>query len=179
MAVVEFRKPRFTLFLLFWWFAEIWISALCWWFFLSEEEPLLGRSLPRVHIAFNIIGGIVYIFISSVFMFWPYRYGHCMLAKRRRQRISIGVLFVYFFRDSPCWFIELYVLWTHGFVSEIQGISFMLTAITWSIGTLIVWYRYMWTMAKYFQSIYGDEDAGIERYATPALQQGIGANTTR
>lgn len=35
----------------------------------------MGEDLPRTHIAFCIIGMIVWLLIASVYVYWPYRYG--------------------------------------------------------------------------------------------------------
>ena len=163
--MVEFRKPRITLFLLFWYFAEIGVSVLCWWFFYSREQQLLGTIIPNTHIAFNACGGAAYLLISAVFMFWPYRYGHCMLVSKRRDRFTTGIFIVYFLRDLPCWIIEFQVIWKHGFMSEIQGISFIVATITFAFATFVVWFKYTWRMAKYFQEMYGHMEGAEARYA--------------
>jgi hypothetical protein len=87
---ISYRVPRATLVLLHWHFLQIIISGFNWRFFISKETSLLGESIPRIHIAFATIGLILYVFVASVVIYWPYRYGQLMLDKHKRNRLMFG-----------------------------------------------------------------------------------------
>lgn len=150
------RFPRLSLLVLFWHPIVNGLSAFNWLFFVSDETNLLGSQLPRAHIAFNAIGAVVYMMISSVLIFWPYRYGAFMLGKTRRNRLSLGSILVYFAHIMPCWIIEFSIVWNHGWFSVLQGSSFILLTMSFIVETLVVWFAYMWFMAGFMQSSYGN-----------------------
>jgi len=164
---IEFRQPSMPLFFLFWYLAEISLSILNWWFFLDVEKQLLGTTVARTHLAFNLVGGFSFLLIAAPLMFWTYRYGHRMLTKRRRNRFSLGVLIVYLLRDLPIWIIEFRIVWIHGFMVEIQGVSFIATTMTFLVATVVCWFKYAWRMAKYFQIMYGYMDDPQQRDLQP------------
>lgn len=150
------RLPRLSLLVLFWHPIVNALSAFNWLFFTSNEINLLGSQLPRAHIAFNVIGAMVYLVLSSVLVYWPYRYGAFMLGKSRRNRLSLGSILVYFAHILPCWMIEFAVIWNHGWFSILQGASFILLSMSFIVETFVVWFAYMWFMAGFMQVSYGD-----------------------
>lgn len=150
------RVPRLSLLILFWHPVVNAISAFNWLFFTSDETNLLGSQLTRAHIAFNVIGALVYLILSAVFIFWPYRFGAFMLGKTRRNRLALGSILVYFSHILPCWMIEFAVVWNHGWFSVLQGTSFVLLTMSFIVETVVVWVSYIWHMAGFMQANYGN-----------------------
>jgi hypothetical protein len=153
---ISYRVPRATLVLLHWHFLQIIISGFNWRFFISKETSLLGESIPRIHIAFATIGLILYVFVASVVIYWPYRYGQLMLDKHKRNRLMFGTALVYFLHTLPLWIIEFDIVWSYGWFSVIQGVSFIFTTISWVLETLGVWYAYMWHMSSFMHNNYAN-----------------------
>eukprot|EP00658_Telonema_sp_P-2_P060915 TRINITY_DN49697_c0_g1_i1.p1 TRINITY_DN49697_c0_g1~~TRINITY_DN49697_c0_g1_i1.p1 ORF type:complete len:171 (+),score=25.97 TRINITY_DN49697_c0_g1_i1:335-847(+) len=149
------RLPRFTLFLMIWHVAIIILCFLNWRFFMSAEESMLSQQLPRIYLGFNIIGVLAYVFAGSLLMFWPYRYGAFMLPKNRRNKLMMGVAVSYFSHILPIWLMEFVVIWNFGWFNLIQGASFVLLTMTWSLETLGVWYMYVWQLSGYLDRHYG------------------------
>eukprot|EP01059_Diplonema_ambulator_P035212 TRINITY_DN8206_c0_g1_i1.p1 TRINITY_DN8206_c0_g1~~TRINITY_DN8206_c0_g1_i1.p1 ORF type:complete len:187 (+),score=15.08 TRINITY_DN8206_c0_g1_i1:39-599(+) len=149
------RAPRASLFLLYWYFMECFMSFMAWWWFYNKERSLLGDTLVVWHLVCNIIGATLYVFIGSVLMFWPYRYYHQMLASSRRNRIMAGVYTIFFSRDLPCWFMEFWVLWKYGWIHILQGISVLLTTCSFGFGLIMCWLIYTWKLAKYLEQHFG------------------------
>ncbi len=150
------RAPSFALFVLQWHFVQIGISGFNWRFFVGNEESLLGVSTPRIHLAFCIIGLLVYLFVASVLIYWPYKYHASMLPKNRRNRLMLGSVLVYFTHVLPIWIIEFGILWTYGWLTLMQGIAFIFITVSWIVETLGVWYGYIWYASGFLQKNYGD-----------------------
>lgn len=159
--VYSLRGPRLSLFLLHWHFVQIFICGFNWRFFVSKEESMLGTNLPRAHVAFNVMGLLAYLFVASVFIYWPYRYGSYMLRKRRRNLLMLGSIIVYFIHVLPCWMIEFSIVWSYGWFTLIQSVSFLFLTISWILETVGVWIAYMWHMAGFMNNNYGKTPFGL------------------
>lgn len=149
------RLPRLSLFALLWHFILIIICSFNSRYFMLDEESMLGQAVPRIHMAFNIIGFLAYVFVASVLIFWPYRYGAYLLPHSRRNRMLAGIAVVYFLHVLPCWMMEFAVVWVYGWFTLLQGTSFILLIITWIIETVIVWLGYIWHMSGFINRNYG------------------------
>eukprot|EP00754_Rhynchopus_humris_P044059 Rhum_TRINITY_DN3758_c0_g1::Rhum_TRINITY_DN3758_c0_g1_i1::g.11955::m.11955 len=149
------RVPRASLFLLYWYFMEVFLSFMAWWWFFGRERSLLGESIVVAHLACNVIGAVLFVFVGGVLMFWPYRYYHQMLPSSRRNRIMAGVYTIFLVRDFPCWLIEFWVLWKFGWLHVLQGISVLLTTVSFALGLLICWLIYTWKVAKILEHQFG------------------------
>ena len=154
------RLPRFTLFLMAWHAALIIVCFFNWRFFMSAEESMLNQQLPRIYLAFSIIGTLFYVFGGSLLMFWPYRYGAFMLPKNRRNKMMIGVALSFFSHVLPLWIMDFSVIWLYGWFSLIQGASFILLTITWGLEMIGVWYMYTWQLSGYLDRHYGKSAFG-------------------
>eukprot|EP01061_Rhynchopus_euleeides_P032806 TRINITY_DN54608_c0_g1_i1.p1 TRINITY_DN54608_c0_g1~~TRINITY_DN54608_c0_g1_i1.p1 ORF type:complete len:186 (+),score=55.21 TRINITY_DN54608_c0_g1_i1:193-750(+) len=152
------RAPRASLFLLYWYFMEVFMSFMAWWWFYSREKALLGDSLVVGHFVCNVIGSVLYVGIGSVLMFWPYRYYHQMLASSRRNRIMAGVYTIFLSRDLPCWLMEFWVVWKHGWIHVLQGVSVLLTTVSFGLGLVMCWLIYTWKLAKYLEHQFGSSE---------------------
>ena len=98
--------------------------------------------------------------IASLLMFWPYRYGQFMLPKTRRNRLSGGIGIAYFTHVVPCWMMEFSVVWTYGWFTTLQGVSFICLTLTWALETVYIWAAYMWFMAGFMNNRYGNTKFG-------------------
>ena len=121
---------------------------------------MLGRNLPRFHIAFDVIGLLTYLLVASVLIYWPYRFGAYMLPKTRRNKLMLGAAIIYFFHVLPLWFVEFTIVWNYGWHTLIQSVSFLFLTFSWVVETLGVWYAYMWHMAGFMNKNYGNTKFG-------------------
>ena len=153
---ISYRPPNLALFILQWHFIQIFLSSFNWRFFVSSEESLLGQSVPRIHLAFCIIGLLSYVFVASVLVYWPYKYHSSMLPKNRRNRLMLGSAVVYFTHVLPIWIVEFNILWTFGWLTTMQGVAFVFITISWIVETMGVWYAYMWHMSGFLNKNYGN-----------------------
>ena len=149
------RAPPVTLFLIFAYSAQFLLSALNWWWFVSKERALFGASLVDAHLAFVCIGTVVFTFLASPFLFWPYRYGRQMKPRSIRNAIISCIVIVFFTHDFPLWLIEFWMVWQFGWIYEVQGISIILLTITTAWGTFCVWLAYSWKLSKLLQVQFG------------------------
>jgi hypothetical protein len=152
---ISLRGPNVSLLLLHWHFFQMLVAGFNWRFFVSKEESLLGAATPSLHLAFCVFGLLVFALFASVLIYWPYRYGSFMLDKNKRNRLMIGSALVYFFHVLPLWVIEFDILWSYGWMSEVQGVSFCFLSVSWIIETLGVWYAYIWHMSGYMNKNHG------------------------
>jgi hypothetical protein len=156
-----FRAPRLTMFLLHWHFIQVIVCGFNWRWFISKEESMLGPDLPRFHIAFDVIGLLSFLLVSSVLIYWPYRYGAYMLPKSRRNKMMLGLAIIYFFHVLPLWMVEFSIVWSYGWFVLIQSVSFVFLTISWCVETVGVWYAYIWHMSGFMNRNYGTTVLGI------------------
>ena len=149
------RAPHFTLTLLFFYFAEGTICLWNWWWFIKAESNLFGSNLVNAHIGFNVMGALLFVFFSSPFLFWPYRYTNQMPPHSRRNSIAICMYTVYFLHDLPLWMMEFWVCWKYGWIHVLQGLSLVLLTFSAGYGTFAVWFTYTWKLSKFLQRYYG------------------------
>jgi len=173
------RSPQSALFLLYWYFIEIFISFMAWWWFMDRERALIGDTLVDWLVAFNAIGAVVYILIGSVLMFWSYHRMHCLKRSCRRNRLFGGVALVFLFRDLPCFLIEFWIVWKYGWMHILQGISVMLTTFSFSISLLMVWFIWAWKAAKCLELNYGEEQRLIAKPAGQSTMEELPAQGSR
>jgi hypothetical protein len=149
------RPPRVPLVMLFTYFAQFWICGFNYWWFISSEEPLFGKGLVQAHLTFNLIGGVTFIFLTSPFLLWPFRYGSQMPKRSRRNAILLCINIVFFFHDFPLWCMEFWTVWRYGWMFVLQGISLFLLSFTTTIGFFCVWLSYAWRVSKILQRYFG------------------------
>lgn len=162
-----FRLPRFSLFLLVWHAIVLTFTFFNWRYFVSEEESMVENTLPKVHLAFNIVAVLAFVLLGSVLMFWPYRYGAFMLPRNRRNKLLYGVSVSYFSHVLPLWIIELIIIWNYGWFVMIQSISFILLTMTCILETIAVWHFYIWHMSGYIHRTYGGTRFGLGYSSVP------------
>lgn len=151
----SWRMPSVPLMLIFMYFCNFFLTGLNYWWVVSFERRLFGDTLVDAHLTFVILGSVIFIFIGSPFIFWPYRYGQQMTAKSRRNCIFFGVASAWLTHDFPLWLIEFWIAWQYGFLFELQGICLMVLSISTAVGAFTVWLGYAWKMAKACQRYYG------------------------
>jgi hypothetical protein len=149
------RPPRPHLLFLFYYFAQYFICALNWWWFVSYERALFGDDLVNAHLGFNVIGCISFALFASPFMFLPYRYGQRMSPRERRNSTIVCIVQVFVLHDFPLWLMEFWMVWQWGWIHELQGISIILLTSTTAVGFFGVWLGYPWKMSKVLQTYFG------------------------
>ena len=144
--------PPAHLILLFFFFIEYFVAIIHWWFFVNFEQALFGEDIVDVHLAFNIIGSVIFIFFASPFLFMPYYYRDQMEYKIRRNSTVFAVGLSWLFHDLPLWFIEFWIVWNFGWIHLIQGLSLILISLAFAVGFFSVWLGYAWKMSKFLQT---------------------------
>jgi hypothetical protein len=104
---------------------------------VRHQNETLGTRIVTVYLAMSIIAALVYLFVSSVFYMWAWRYPEPEeIAKRRR---IYGVIINLIFSDFPIFLIEVQIVWDVGFVTGLQGTSFIFTCMSMLYSALRVW----------------------------------------
>ncbi len=146
------QLPPVQLLLLFFYFFEYFIAIVHWWFFVEYESALFGSNVVDAHLAFNIIGSIIFFFLGSPFLFLPYYYKEQTEYKIRRNSTVFAVGLSWLFHDLPLWFIEFWIVWNFGWIHIIQGLSMILVSIAFAVGFFSVWLGFAWKMSKVLQT---------------------------
>ena len=149
------RLPKVQLAALFLYFMQYIIIILNWWWFVSYEVPLFGSALVRAHIAFAVMGSILFILIASPFLFWSYRYSNQMPPKTRRNCFFFAVGVAFLTHDFPLWLMEFWMVWQFGWMHVIQGMSIFLLTFTTLVGLFSVWLGYAWKLSRQLQHYFG------------------------
>jgi len=149
------RIPHLSLTLLYFYVAEGTVCLLNYWWFIKYESNIFGTMLVNAHVGFNVLGTLVFLFVSSPFLFWPYRYANQMPPQSRKSSIYFCLYTIYFLHDFPLWAIEFWVVWKYGWLSVIQGVSLLLLTFAAAYGTFAVWLSYAWKCSRTLQYYYG------------------------
>ena len=147
--------PPFHLALLFFYFVEYLIGIVHWWFFVEFESALFGTAVVNAHLAFNIIGSLLFFLVASPFIFMPYYYRDQTEYKVRRNSTVMAMGISWLFHDLPLWFIEFWIMWNFGWIHIIQGLSMILVSISFAVGFFSVWLGFAWKMSKLLQTHFG------------------------
>eukprot|EP00756_Hemistasia_phaeocysticola_P001865 Hpha_TRINITY_DN11291_c0_g1::TRINITY_DN11291_c0_g1_i1::g.167373::m.167373 len=126
---------------------------------IRYQDEQFGVNTPRAYVTFVVITLVVYISISGVCFFWAQFY--CKDdregRKKRRSRVHLGMFFIYFLSDTPLFFLDLRIVYYHGWQEEIQGITFVLKLLSWLLGTFFVWFIYMYRATKWLHKKTGGD----------------------
>jgi hypothetical protein len=144
--------PPFHLCMLFFYFIEYFIDVVHWWFFIEYEQSLFGSTVVQAHLAFNIVGCIIFFVVASPFLFMPYHYGKQMEYKIRRNSTVVAIAVSWLFHDMPLFFIEFWIIWNFGWIHVLQGLSMLLIGIAFAVGFFAVWLGYAWKVSKVLQT---------------------------
>eukprot|EP01065_Artemidia_motanka_P035358 TRINITY_DN43282_c0_g1_i1.p1 TRINITY_DN43282_c0_g1~~TRINITY_DN43282_c0_g1_i1.p1 ORF type:complete len:230 (+),score=77.67 TRINITY_DN43282_c0_g1_i1:64-690(+) len=155
-----FRLPNKELWLLYWYGTQCPVGLMTWWWSFSRRRDMLGDGLVNALLVLNIFGTIMFYLFGAALIFWAYRFQYLMVASSRRYRCVLGIACSFLPRDLPCWFIELWVLWKHGWFDELQGISFLFTNVSFWCGLISCWLTYTWRLARLCENRFG---TGVRR----------------
>lgn len=109
------------------------------------------ESLKSPYLAFCIIGMITYVFCGGPLFFFSYKYARDK--KTQTTKLRIGIVAMYFMSSLPLWIMELWLMYNNmAVVSVLDGMVFSLSFVSWSIGTIVVWFIYMWEISRFLQS---------------------------
>lgn len=59
---------------------------------------------------------------------------------------------MYFTSVLPMYCLQFFVVYRHGILYVLDGICFALLLISWMVGTLVVWFSYMYQVARFLQT---------------------------
>jgi len=144
-------------FLFFWYMANVIITMSNYVAWVRFQDDLFDVSLRNTYVAFVAIGMTMYAGPSS------YCFVRSIMLEReglqnerdKEQRdylLTLAVMFVYFSSDLPLFVVQYIIVFNYGYFSIIQSLSFLLTVISFVLGSYLVWTNYMWSAAKYLQT---------------------------
>lgn len=172
------RFPKLPLVLLFIYFMEYWITGMNWWWFVAFERALFGDNIVNAHIAFCVIGSILFVLFASPVLFWAYYFRAQMPPRTRRNCLIFAMSIAMLFHDFPLWLMEFWFVWQFGWIHILQGVSICVLTVTTGFGLFAVWLGYTWKVSKFLQRYYGSASyslggpMGGTAIANPALALG-------
>jgi hypothetical protein len=127
--------------------------------FVRFNQKELGPELVTAYLAFSIGGALSFLFVSSIFYMWAWRYPEPEeVAKRRRIR---GVVMNLFIVDFPMFIIGVNVVWyMNGLSNPVQSTNFVWSMLSMCYSILRVWTFYMVKIVRQTRSSPADGGDG-------------------
>ena len=123
--------------------------------FWIRFQAFLPQDYRNAYIAFCIIGLIGYATIGGPSFFISYKYG--ATHHSRVTKLQLGVVAMYFTSTLPMYCLHFYIVWLYGILYVLDGICFVLFLFSWLIGSIIVWFSYMYQVARFLQNQTGSD----------------------
>jgi hypothetical protein len=126
------------------------------------NEPLYGADFLRAYLAFTILGGIVYTFVSAVAWLWAAKY--VSDNSDRVVKTAIGVMAMFLFHDLPCFIMEWHAILCCGWRNGFQGFVFIVQILSFTFSFVFAWLSYCYLVAGWVNSSFGDgwSSAGLK-----------------
>jgi hypothetical protein len=116
--------------------------------------------------------------IVSVGLFWTfigpalvYVAKYAGTQKDRNKWLTIALLVAFAFTDLPMFMCDITIVYYYGWVSAVQGISFVIRLISGFLGAVVTWFIYMWRLSKLLHEQIG----GMEETASFGSRKNDGA----
>ena len=138
----------FALIFLYWYGMLSILAIINYVSYIRQQYRHFDRNedVINAYLAFCILGMICYAGITGPSFFQAHKYATTY--KARNRQIQLGLLAIYFIETFPMFFIELYLVYFFGIGTVIQGMLFFLQFMTVVVGSIMVWFIYMWRVAK-------------------------------
>jgi hypothetical protein len=118
--------------------------------FWVRFQDFLPQDFKNGYIAFCIIGFIGYAVVGGPSFFISYKYG--ATHHTRITKLQLGVVVMYFSSVLPLFWLEFYITYKHGILYVLDGICLGMFLISWVVGSLVVWFSYMYQVARFLQN---------------------------
>lgn len=116
-----------------------------------QDDNIVGATIREAYLAFTIIGFAAYVFGAGPLFFYAYKYAANQKAGAVKLRLGIAV--IYFFSSLPIFVLEVAIAYSNlTIVNVLDGMVLVLTLCAWSFGSVVVWFIYMWEVARFLQS---------------------------
>lgn len=116
-----------------------------------QSDYVVGQVVREAYLAFAIIGFAAYLFGAGPLFFFAYKYATSQ--KSGAVKLRLGIAIIYFFSSLPIFCLELAIAYSNQkIVHVLDGMVLVLTLIAWSFGSIVVWFVYMWEVARFLQS---------------------------
>jgi hypothetical protein len=116
-----------------------------------QDDAIAPLELRNTYIAFCVIGLAVYAFVAGPMFYYAFKYGPSK--KSRSAKLRVGLVSMYFASTFPLFIMELYMIYTNGAILNVlDGMCFVLLLISWATNSIVVWFIYMWMVARFLHS---------------------------
>ncbi|ORC92296.1 uncharacterized protein TM35_000045100 [Trypanosoma theileri] len=148
------------------------IANYCAW--VCYQDAVLGSSIVNAYLAMSIVAAVFYLFVSSVFYMWAWRFPEPEEVSKRRR--IYGILVNLLFSDIPLFVIEVKICWIVQFANGMQGTSFVFTCISLMYSAVRVWIFIMIKLIKVRAPMVGAQPqfAGVATYSGGGSRQNGG-----
>ncbi|KAF8289872.1 hypothetical protein TcYC6_0010150 [Trypanosoma cruzi] len=124
------------------------INILNWIFYIRYLRDEVEEGVIAAYIAFSVIGCILFFLLASPLIYWTYARASEIPQKNRRNVLCIGIGLCFFFHEFPLGWIEIYLVWYHGWRSILSSISLFIVWLCFTIGFFSTWLGYTWYLSK-------------------------------
>ncbi|RNF01318.1 hypothetical protein TraAM80_07063 [Trypanosoma rangeli] len=153
--IVKRVTPDSHLLVLFLFAITYCVNILNWVFYLRYTDDKVDDALIAAHLAFSVIGCILFFLFASPLIYWSYVGASEMMPQTRRNTSCIAVSLCFFFHDLPVGWIELYLVWLHGWRSILSSVSLFIVWLCFAVGFFGSWIGYIWFLSRRLQFYYG------------------------
>jgi hypothetical protein len=146
------KNVPFSLLFLFFHGAVCVLATFNYSFWMRFQNNLVvGEIVRQAYLAFTIIGFTAYVLGAAPLFFYSYKYAASQ--KSGAVKLRLGIAIIYFLSSLPIFALELAIAYSNQkIVSVLDGIVLVLSLIAWAFGSLVVWFVYMWEVARFLQS---------------------------
>lgn len=146
------RNVPFALLFLFWHGTLCVLAIFNYSFWMRfQDDSIVESNVRDAYAAFAAIGMISYTFAAGPLFFYSYKYGSTKKSRAVKLRLGCGI--IYFTSSLPIFILELWIGYNNRrIVHVLDGMVLVLSFMSWALGSLIVWFVYMWEVARFLQS---------------------------
>uniref|UniRef100_A0A7S1IBJ2 Uncharacterized protein n=1 Tax=Eutreptiella gymnastica TaxID=73025 RepID=A0A7S1IBJ2_9EUGL len=133
MKLMHMKVPL-NIFCLYWWTTGHIVKLWHYSAFVRHEASIYGAS-SKLYLLFLILSIALFVVFSSMCFLWSTRQKVDRATKVRKM--LLGITIMYLFSDLPIFIIEFLAAFHFGWHHLLQGVNFLLTGITWVLGSFI------------------------------------------
>lgn len=115
-----------------------------------QNTAIVDSGVQDAYLAFSIIGLAAFAFGAGPMFFFSFKYG--ATNKARAGKLRLGIVIMYLTSSCPLFLLELYIAYTNlDIVHVLDGMLLILLFMSWGVGSIIVWFVYMWEVSRFLQ----------------------------
>lgn len=152
-SFLSWKELPYAPFFLLWYLVDISLTLANYVNLLHRKRHIIDQATRDVYLSFVVIGIGAYFICAAACFVWAMKTDNL---KSMRNKIQLGVMFVWIGSDVPIFFTNFYLFLNYGWFDWLQALQFLTNLVSFFMGALVVWTAWMWFTAKRLQRWVGD-----------------------